>query len=360
MISVLKKEVATLSNKARFIKMVIEDELIIKRKKRAVLVNELYDLKFDTQTMLNEKKQKTKEEMNKEHELQNSEQKGENEGNNSDEEQEKQNKDKIKPKVPIKEYDYLLNMNLWSLTHEKIEELLKQKELKEKELSVLEQTEVETLWDNDLDNLEEELTRYENMEEEDRLLAQKLNKGKSKGAIPKRRRGGRKKKNSEGKSEDNDNEDDNKSENTNSNNTSLISDSTNIITKKNKTKNKTKKPKKEKGQTSLNNFVKSPNKEKKKKNKENKNENEIKNSESLSKSSDNEKDELSEKDDSESNPFNIPLKERLKKKIIDIGESPVPLDNLNYGNTMKRDFSDDDSFSDLNLSAFDEKEKVED
>lgn len=85
-------------------------------------------------------------------------------------------------------------MNLWSLTHEKIEELLKQKELKEKELSILEQTEVETLWDNDLDNLEEELTKYENMEEEDRLLAQKLNKGKSGGAIPKRRRGGRKRK----------------------------------------------------------------------------------------------------------------------------------------------------------------------
>jgi DNA topoisomerase-2 len=63
MISVLKKEVATLSNKARFIKMVLEDELIIKRKKRAVLVNELYELKFDTQTMLNEKKQKTKEEL---------------------------------------------------------------------------------------------------------------------------------------------------------------------------------------------------------------------------------------------------------------------------------------------------------
>ena len=50
MISVLKKEVATLSNKARFIKMVIEDELIIKKKKRVILVNELYDLKFDTQT----------------------------------------------------------------------------------------------------------------------------------------------------------------------------------------------------------------------------------------------------------------------------------------------------------------------
>ena len=358
MISVLKKEVATLSNKARFIKMVIEDELIIKRKKRAVLVNELYDLKFDTQTMLNEKKQKTKEEINREHELQNSGEKGENqnEENPSDNEQENQSKDKIKPKVPIKEYDYLLNMNLWSLTHEKIEELLKQKELKEKELSVLEQTEVETLWDNDLDNLEEELTKYENMEEEDRLLAQKLNKVKSGGAMPKRRRNGRKKKNSEGKSEDND---DNNSENTDSNNTSLVSDSTNIVTKKNKTKNKTKKAKKEKGQTSLNNFVKSPNKGKKKKNKENKDDNEIKNSESVSKSSDNEK-ESSDNDESESNPFNIPLKERLRKKIINIGESPIPLDNLNYGNNVKRDFSDDDSFSDLNLSAFDDKEKVED
>ena len=358
MISVLKKEVATLSNKARFIKMVIEDELIIKRKKRAVLVNELYDLKFDTQTMLNEKKQKTKEEINREHELQNSGEKGENQNdeNPSDNEQENQSKDKIKPKVPIKEYDYLLNMNLWSLTHEKIEELLKQKELKEKELSVLEQTEVETLWDNDLDNLEEELTKYENMEEEDRLLAQKLNKVKSGGAMPKRRRNGRKKKNSEGKSEDND---DNNSENTDSNNTSLVSDSTNIVTKKNKTKNKTKKAKKEKGQTSLNNFVKSPNKGKKRKNKENKDDNEIKNSESVSKSSDNEK-ESSDNDESESNPFNIPLKERLRKKIINIGESPIPLDNLNYGNNVKRDFSDDDSFSDLNLSAFDDKEKVED
>ena len=358
MISVLKKEVATLSNKARFIKMVIEDELIIKRKKRAVLVNELYDLKFDTQTMLNEKKQKTKEEINREHELQNSGEKGENqnEENPSDNEQENQSKDKIKPKVPIKEYDYLLNMNLWSLTHEKIEELLKQKELKEKELSVLEQTEVETLWDNDLDNLEEELTKYENMEEEDRLLAQKLNKVKSGGAMPKRRRNGRKKKNSEGKSEDND---DNNSENTDSNNTSLVSDSTNIVTKKNKTKNKTKKTKKEKGQTSLNNFVKSPNKGKKRKNKENKDDNEIKNSESVSKSSDNEK-ESSDNDESESNPFNIPLKERLRKKIINIGESPIPLDNLNYGNNVKRDISDDDSFSDLNLSAFDDKEKVED
>ena len=352
MISVLKKEVATLSNKARFIKMVIEDELIIRKKKRAVLVNELYDLKFDTQTMLNEKKQKTKEEKNRELELANSGEKGEeNEANNSDDEKENPSKDKIKPKVPIKEYDYLLNMNLWSLTQEKIEELLKQKEQKEKELSILEQTEVETLWDNDLDDFEEELTKYEKAEEEDRLLAKKLNKNKSGEAHKRRRGGGRKKKNSPGKSEDNDDN----SDNSNSNNTSLISDSTEVVTKKTKTKNKRQKTKKGKGQSSINDFVQSTNKKEKKKKQENKIEN--LDEEDKSKTSDNEEDS-SENDENENNPFNVPLKERLKKRIVDIGESPIPLDNLSYGKRADRKFSDD-SFADLNLDDFDDKEKVE-
>ena len=367
MISLLKKEVATLSNKARFIKMVIEDELVIKKKKRAVLVNELYELKFDTQTMLNEKKQKTKEELHKELELQNSVNNVDddnsinvNEGNNNSENEDEQKNNKkndIKPKVPIKEYDYLLSMNLWSLTQEKIEELLKQKELKEKELATLEQTEVETLWDNDLDNLEEELTKYETMEEEDRLLARKLNKGKS-GAIPKKRRGGgRKKKNSE-KSEDNNSQNDN-DENIDSNDaSSMISDSTNIITKKTrnksgnpkaktKTKTKTKKEKKQK-QASLNDFIKE------------KSETSSNNGQESSDNDNNNNDEDNDNDNSsESNIFKIPLKERLKKKIVNIGESPIPLDNLSYGPSGKKELSDD-SFSDFDLSYLDEKEKIGD
>ena len=366
MISLLKKEVATLSNKARFIKMVIEDELVIKKKKRAVLVNELYELKFDTQTMLNEKKQKTKEELHKELELQNSVNNVDddnsinvNEGNNNSENEDEQKNNKkndIKPKVPIKEYDYLLSMNLWSLTQEKIEELLKQKELKEKELATLEQTEDETLWDNDLDNLEEELTKYEAMEEEDRLLAQKLNKGKS-GAIPKKRRGGgRKKKNSE-KSGDNNSQNDN-DENIDSNDSSsMISDSTNIITKKTrnkngnpkaktKTKTKTKKEKKQK-QASLNDFIKE------------KSETSSNNGQESSDNDNNNNNDEDNDNSSESNIFKIPLKERLKKKIVNIGESPIPLDNLSYGPSGKKELSDD-SFSDFDLSYLDEKEKIGD
>ena len=239
MISVLKKEVATLSNKARFIKMVIEDELIIKKKKRVILVNELYDLKFDTQTMLNNKKMKTKEEINAEIELQNNnDNNGDSQNNNNDEEGEevKDGNKKVKLKVPIKEYDYLLNMNLWSLTYEKIEELLKQKEQKEKELSILEKTEVETLWDNDLNSFIEELDKYEKKEEEDRLIAKKLNKGKKSSITQKKRRGGGRKKKSE--LSDTLSINDVNSENNDTNNISLVSDTTAEITKNKKNKKK--------------------------------------------------------------------------------------------------------------------------
>ena len=191
------------------------------------------------------------------------------------------------------------------------------------------------------------MTKYEKAEDEDRLLAKKLNNNKS-GANPKHRRGELKKKNSEVKSEDNDNN----SENSNSNNTSLISDSIDIDSKKSKTKKQ--KNKKVKGQNSLNNFINSTNKKKKQENKIENIEDESKN-----KNIDNEEDSP-EKEESENSPFRIPLKERLKKKIIRRGEIPIPLDNLNYGERAKRDISDGDSFSDLNFSDFDKKEKVED
>ena len=366
MISVLKKEVATLSNKARFIKMVIEDELIIKKKKRVILVNELYDLKFDTQTMLNNKKMKTKEEINAEIELQNNnDNNGDSQNNNNDEEGEevKDGNKKVKLKVPIKEYDYLLNMNLWSLTYEKIEELLKQKEQKEKELSILEKTEVETLWDNDLNSFIEELDKYEKKEEEDRLIAKKLNKGKKSSITQKKRRGGGRKKKSE--LSDTLSINDVNSENNDTNNISLVSDTTAEITKNKKNKKK--------GQTSLNDFVNSGIKEKseksksksKTKDKSKSKEKKSKKSDSVSKSasdiSNSEiKNSISESSfddtDNENSFFKMPLKERLKQRSINIGNSPLPFESLSYGPNAKRDGLND--LSDLDFS-FEDKEKGE-
>merc|ERR1719394_800297 len=51
------------------------------------------------------------------------------------------------------DYDYLLGMNLWSLTYEKVEEIKKQHELKKQELEELKKTTIEMMWDRDLEAL---------------------------------------------------------------------------------------------------------------------------------------------------------------------------------------------------------------
>ena len=55
-------------------------------------------------------------------------------------------------------YNYLLGMNLWSLTYEKVEELKKQEEDKKEQLEILKNKKVEDIW---RDELEELLDVYE-------------------------------------------------------------------------------------------------------------------------------------------------------------------------------------------------------
>lgn len=55
--------------------------------------------------------------------------------------------------LPIspKEYDYLLSMPLLSLSQERVDSLLKQKESKKNEIMVLEKMRVEEIWINDIE-----------------------------------------------------------------------------------------------------------------------------------------------------------------------------------------------------------------
>ena len=48
------------------------------------------------------------------------------------------------------EYDYLLNMNLWSLTHEEAEEIKKELQTKKEELDILKATSIESMRNCDL------------------------------------------------------------------------------------------------------------------------------------------------------------------------------------------------------------------
>ena len=60
-------------------------------------------------------------------------------------------------KILIEDYGYLLNMNIWSLTDEKVKNLEKQL-LKDKEdLDYMINTKPEILWKNDLNDLKKEI-----------------------------------------------------------------------------------------------------------------------------------------------------------------------------------------------------------
>ena len=357
MISVIKKEVAVLSNKARFIKMIIDDELVIKKKMRNVIVNELYDLKFDTQSALDKIRIKSKSEEEAEIELINQNLQNENEEDKKDESdsEKKEKKGAIKAKVPWKEYDYLLSLNFWNITYEKVEELLKQKEMKEKELEELKMTPIETLWIKDLDNFLEELDKYEKQEEEDRLVAEKLNKNKG-GKVEKKKK--RKNKNEKNKLDSS-----MSSINNESDNTSTISNGEKILKKKkvkkinDKEKNIDKGKEKTKGEENLNNIT--TNKKMSKIIMEDTDEDNI----SVKKTGkvSNGKDSNASGDDTSSNNdsiftnknlFKEPLMERLKKRNVKINEMPG-FQLTGFGKKAKREF---DSLSDIEFD-FNDKDK---
>lgn len=357
MISVIKKEVAILSNKARFIKMIIEDELVIKKKMRNVIVNELYDLKFDTQSTLDKIRIKSKSEQEAEIELINQNLQNENDEEKKEESdsEKKEKQGKVKAKVPWKEYDYLLSLNFWNITYEKVEELLKQKEMKEKELEELKMTPVETLWVKDLDSFLEELDKYEQQEEEDRLCAEKLNKNKD-GKVEKKKRRKKTEKNKL---------DTSMSSLTNESDDSMISNGgpKKLRKKKDKDKEKTKDSTTGKENDDNNN------KEKPSKNINKKNLNKIimedseeedisvKKDSAISNGKDTNMSENNTSSNNDStyeknNPFKVPLMERLKKRNAKINEMPE-FQITGFGKKARRDFDD---LSDIEFD-FNDKDK---
>jgi DNA topoisomerase-2 len=130
LLSSLKRNLEILDNKVRFILAVINEEIVIKKVKKKDIINSLYKNGFTPMSKINSIKIKSQLD-------------DEVVDNNADEED-------SGAIVPAKDYDYLLSMNLWSLTYEKIEELLKNKGAKEKEIEILSSKTEKDLWETDL------------------------------------------------------------------------------------------------------------------------------------------------------------------------------------------------------------------
>ena len=162
----LRREERMLSNKARFVLAVCDGELIVSNRKKAELLNELKEEGYEMFT------------------------KEENDDTSED--------DEVDGNDLAAGYSYLLNMKLWSLTYEKVEQLKAEHAETQEKVKELEETSETQIWLNNLDDLEDAIDeRDAQMEaaEKDEVQAIKKNnkrqtKAKKKAVSRKEKKGG--------------------------------------------------------------------------------------------------------------------------------------------------------------------------
>lgn len=158
LISRLKRDLAILENKCRFILGVINQTIKISNVKKKDICLQLQEQGFiqlkDMPKILSTKPQFL-------------DKKQENAGQSDHEEGEEEKENNQEDLA--KQYSYLLGMALWSLSFEKIEQLKKEVQKKQLELKDVEETTLETMWIQDLDQFLQVLDEVEEEEEVNRL-----------------------------------------------------------------------------------------------------------------------------------------------------------------------------------------------
>ncbi|KAL2196853.1 DNA topoisomerase [Corynascus similis CBS 632.67] len=153
-----------LKNQYRFVSEIIENKLVVSKKKKDVLVQELRDRKYEAFPPKDDKKVKsTDEELGNEDAV-----------------------DEEDTAGGARDYDYLLSMPIWSLTNERLEKLKNQIAAKKAEHDELEALSEKDLWMRDLDEFVEEWHTQLKLEEEittgirrmGRRTSQKIGAGK--------------------------------------------------------------------------------------------------------------------------------------------------------------------------------------
>ena len=115
LIDLLSKELVTLSNKARYIKNILDDVIDLEKKNKEQINNILEDLNFDKDS-----------------------------GN----------------------YNYLIKMPMDSVIEENVKKIMKEHSDKEKELEEIKETSIEKMWLNELSNLKIAYNEYINLSNE--------------------------------------------------------------------------------------------------------------------------------------------------------------------------------------------------
>ncbi|KAL8142803.1 hypothetical protein V2J09_015835 [Rumex salicifolius] len=146
----LEKEVIKLENKVRFILAVINEEVVVNRKKKAALVSELWEKGF---TPIPKKAKSVESAVVGADDNE--------ETGDSPERTDPQDEQVNSQGVRVSDYDYLLSMSIVTLTYEKIEELCSEKDKVSQELDEMKKLTPKSLWSKDLDALEGALDEQE-------------------------------------------------------------------------------------------------------------------------------------------------------------------------------------------------------
>jgi len=149
LLNAMEHKLSKITNQARFIMMVVEDEIQIAKRRKAEVIADLKAKKFepwfprkdDGNTLKNRAKSTDA-------------------FDEDGEEGAAENSKTVSGKSDAAGYKYLLSMSLSSLTKEKVEELLALQEKTLAEVRALQKKSVKDLWRNDLDALEGHLDEY--------------------------------------------------------------------------------------------------------------------------------------------------------------------------------------------------------
>ncbi|QLQ78910.1 hypothetical protein HG537_0B02580 [Torulaspora globosa] len=175
----LQWEVEKFSHQVRFIKMIIEKELIVTNRPHKLIISELESLGFPRINKEGRPSYGKPEEQIKEIA---DEELTEEADDEADDEAAVTDGDIINgPEEVYGSYEYLLGMRIWSLTKERYEKLLKQKQEKEVELEMLLKLSAQQLWENDLDEFATAYDEFLALDEEIRRGDVAPAAGKAKG-----------------------------------------------------------------------------------------------------------------------------------------------------------------------------------
>lgn len=147
---ILQAEAGKLSNQARFILEKCDGTLVIENKKKKDMIAELVRRNYESDPVLAWKLTQNREEV-------------------LDEVAEETTEDTPSSSAAIQKnnFDYLLGMTLWSLTKERKDDILRQRDEKIAELKRLQARTPISLWKEDLDNLLSELNKFEEKEKKE-------------------------------------------------------------------------------------------------------------------------------------------------------------------------------------------------